>query len=72
MKDRTTEKSLVIPELEEMAKDYTPKSWTDKQVKTLALYYNRVPIRSLAKHIGKTPTACQCKAQALGLAGRGK
>lgn len=64
------EPEIVIPELEELAKTHTSRFWSEKDDRTLRRYYNRVPIRSLAKHCGgRTVQACQQRAHVLGLTG---
>lgn len=66
---RYKEPEVVIPELEKMAKTHHSRAWTDKQVRTLERYYNKVPIRSLAKYVGKSVDACRNKADSIGITG---
>ena len=67
------EPEIVIPELEEMAKNHVAHYWSEKHDKILTTYYNKVPIRSLAKHCGgRSVQACQQRAYVLGLTGARK
>ena len=69
LKDKTHEKPLVIPELEEfLSMGFRPiNNWTDDEVRILCRYYGRVPMKLLQKHIKRTENAIQKMAKKLEL-----
>lgn len=68
------EPEIVIPELEKQVGTCAAHvAWTDAQDRTLQRYYNKVPVRSLAKHCGgRSIHAVQQRAYILGLTGVGR
>ncbi len=61
------EPEIVIPELEKLIKTTTPRFWSERDEKILRQYYGLVPIRSLAKIVGRSPHACEKKAHVMGI-----
>jgi len=65
---------IIIPELEEAMKTYTPawKPYTKKDELIIKRYFGKVDLKLLAKQLGRTPEALNTKAGHLGLTGKGK
>ncbi len=62
------EPEIVVPELEQVIGTRTTSKWTDREERVLRIYWpKKVPVRSLAKYLGKTPDAVERKATRLGL-----
>jgi predicted Zn-dependent protease len=58
---------LIIPELEEIAKnDPGYRLWSDHEVRILRSYYGRIPTRKLAEYLNRTVGSVQIKARMLG------
>jgi hypothetical protein len=54
---------IIIPELEEIMKTFTPhRFWNDKEIKILKKYYKKVPKHELLKYLpGRTYKSIQKK-----------
>lgn len=60
--------TILIPELEEAAERYNPRSvWTPKEIKIVETYYNRVPISKLSGYLHRSVGAIRSQAGRLGL-----
>jgi len=55
------EPEVVIPELEKLMGTGVRREWTPKDEKTLKTYYGKVPVRALAKVLGRTVSAVRNK-----------
>jgi len=60
---------IVIPELEEIARNYEPRQrpWGEDEDAVLRKYYNRVPIESLVKYFKRTQCSIQSHANVIGI-----
>ena len=59
---------IVVPELEALIGTSRNKPWSDYEVEVLKKYYVvGVPVKNIAQCLGRTLTAVQKKATALGL-----
>jgi len=67
-----TENEIIIPELEEAARNYIPKyrSWTEKEIAIVKKYYGKVPIGQLAKHLKRSIYSIQQTAAAHGISAK--
>jgi hypothetical protein len=43
--------SIVIPELEEAAKNYVPRGWSERDKEIMRAYWGRVSAADIAKHL---------------------
>jgi hypothetical protein len=60
---------IIIPELEEAARIYTPKhrGYTDEELSVISEYYGRVPTIKLAGYLKRSVTGIQQQASRLGI-----
>jgi len=60
---------IVIPELEEAARHFTPKNrdYTENEIATIKKYYGRVPTAKLAHYLKRSVTGIQQQAVRLGI-----
>ena len=56
------EPKVVIPELEKLLGHGVRQDWSSGDTEILKRYYGKVPVRALAKILGRTVNAVHCKA----------
>jgi hypothetical protein len=66
LKDRIQEKTIIIPELEKILGQGIRQEWNSGDVEILKRYYGKVPVRALAKVLGRTVSAVRNKADQVG------
>lgn len=60
-------KQIIIPELEEISKNYIPRGFSEDEKAIIMKYYNRVPIDVLLKYLpGRDKFSVQRMASKLG------
>jgi hypothetical protein len=65
-------RKIIIPELEEAARNYVPKyrPWLKEEDEILQQYYNHVSPETLVKYFGRSKHSIRSHACDLGLAGK--